>query len=134
MTLIADAQQTITSTFSDGWDSSVAHAFENEKFDTENLAEYALVVVRHIPGGQHTLGQTGHRVYRRRGLVVVQIFTERDTGTARANALAAAAGALFEGKTIDQVAFTDANVVEVGPSEKWHQVNVTISFTYDEVK
>ena len=134
MTLISEATQTIDSTFSSGWGTETPFALGNEALDTKDLAEWVRLTILHRLGGQHTLGNIGGRVYRRRAVVVLQIFVPQNAGTARANALVEKFRGIFEGETINGVAFDDGNSEEIGPDERWYQVNEEVSFNYDEIK
>lgn len=112
----------------------VPYAFDNEAFNSDGLAEWVRLSLIHSPGGQHTLGQTGSRIFRRRGRVVADIRTTADRGLRRFNELAAAVLSIFEAKTINQVHLHDGTQRELGPDGKWYRGTVTVFLTYDEDK
>ncbi len=132
-----EAREIIYQAFVDNWDPTapkVPFTFANEKFDSSRLPEWVKVLVRHGQGGQWTLGQTGDRVYRRRGAVIVEVYTAVDRGLLRLDELTVAARDIFEGKNHSQVMFTDGQVFERAPDGQWARGDVSVFFTYDETK
>ncbi len=116
----------------------VPYVFEGESYDSQGKVEYIEVNVRNTEGGQHTLGSPGERVFRRRGLVLIQVFVPADRGLLRLDVLGKAALDLFEGETISQVMFHDGQYRERSEESRsdgtWKRGSVTVSFTYDETK
>lgn len=114
--------------------TNVPSTFDNEIFDSEGLPEWVRLAIRHVPGEQHTLGEEGGRRFRRRGLVVVELFVQPDRGLQRLDELATAARDIFEGKTLNQVMLHDGNIREAGTFSSWYKGIVTVGFSYDETK
>lgn len=133
-----EARESIYKTFSDGWKAAYPgfpFTFPNEKFDTNGKPEWVRTSVLHRPeSGQHTIGSVGNRVFRRRGTVIVEVYSLADRGLARQDELQKTARDLFEGKTINGVCFYDAKNFEGGPYLSWWRGQVQIAFDYDEVK
>lgn len=129
-----EARAILYQEFRDNWNPSIPYTFDNESFDADGVPEWVRLTVRHTPGGQHTLGAPGHRRFRRRGLVIVQVFVPVDRGLLRCDELAKAARDIFEGKTLSGVMLHDGNYREVGPDRQWFQGNVTVDFSFDETK
>lgn len=132
-----EAREIIYQAFVDSWNPKapkVPVTFTNERFDSNKVPEFVRVSVRHGPGGQWTLGVEGGRVYRRRGAVVVQVYSSVDRGLLRMDELTTAARDIFEGKTIHQVMFNDGNIFELPPEGEWARGDVSVFFTYDETK
>lgn len=130
-----EARKAIYQAFKDSWnpsDPSVPYAFENEALAESD--EWVRVLIRSIDGGQITLGPVGSRVYRRRGAVVVEVASAVDRGLLRLEELTTAARDIFEGKTIDGVAFNDGNILDRPPNGRWAMADVVVAFTYDETK
>lgn len=138
---INEAREIIYQYLVDNWSPpspAVPYVFDNESYDATGKAEYIRLFVRQSGSGQHSLGETGQRVFRRRGFVLIQIFVLADRGLLRLDALGETALDLYEGKTISEVAFHDGQYRE-RPEEKksdgtWRRGNVTVAFTYDEIK
>jgi hypothetical protein len=69
--------------------------------------------------------------------VTVQVFVRRGDGVTLARRLGKIAVNAFEGKTAgpeEQVCFRDVRMTEVGPTDKWFQLNVVAEFRYDTLK
>lgn len=132
-----EAREIIYQAFVDNWSPSapkVPYTFANEKFDASSLREYVEVSVRHGVGGQWTLGRKGGRVYRRRGAVLIEVYSPVDQGLLRLDELTKAARDIYEGENLSQVTFDDGQVLEVPPEGKWARGRVSVFFTYDETK
>lgn len=113
---------------------AVPYHFSNEAFDSDGLNEWLTVSVRNLSGGQYTLGQTGSRIFRRRGQVVAEIRVAVDRGLQRLDELATTFLAIFEARTINQVHLHDGVYRELGPDGGNYRGTVTVGFTYDEEK
>lgn len=94
------------------------------------------VTIRHNRGEQETLvNSLGNRLFKRDGLVTVQIFTPRGQGLTRSYELAKVAADAFEGKATPKgVWFRSVRLREVGPDANWYQVNIIADFEYNEAK
>lgn len=138
MTTLAQARERIYESFVTDWGATSPFTLDNEAYDTPVGSEWVRVAVRHNASNQETLGGIGNRKYERIGSVFVQCFTPLDKGLAAADNLAAAARAIFEGKTLapagEAIHFFDVVVREIGPDGAWYQVNVEAFFTYHETK
>jgi len=117
---------------------TVPYTFDGESFDSKGKAEYIRLSVHQAGRDQHTLGGINNRVFRSRGFVLIQIFVQADRGLLRLDALGKTALDLYEGKTISQVAFNAGQYRERPDENKsdgtWRRGNVTVPFTYDEIK
>ncbi len=133
----SEARTIIHQAFVNNWDPStpaVPYTFANEEFNSSGLPEWVRVLVRHGIGGQWTLGQIGDRVYRRRGAVLVEVYSSVDQGLLRMDELTKAALDIFEGANHSQVMFNDGNIFELPPDGSWARGEVSVFFTYDETK
>lgn len=114
---------------------SVSYVFDNEKFDSEALTEWVHVLVSHVGGGQHTIGQPPYRIFRRMAQLIVVFRVAADKGMARLDELAQIVRTGFEGQTISDVWFTDAEYTESGSTRDGFRTGtLVVSFTYDEEK
>jgi len=95
---------------------------------------WARVTILHGDREQVTLGATGTRVFRRSGMVIVQIFTPLRKGMVLSDHLSTVLEDAFDGvQTANGIWFRDVKTNEIGP-EKWQQVNVIMEFQYDSLK
>jgi hypothetical protein len=94
------------------------------------------VAFRNYGGGQHTLGPTGSRIYRRTGAVFVQVFAPIERGPGYGATLAQAARAIFEGRRFGELDFFDGQIIEIPlrSGERNTQTNVEVRCAYDETK
>lgn len=132
-----EAREIIYQHFADNWSPpspAVPYKFDGESYDPTGVLEWVRLVVRQTGGGQHTLGKTGNRIFRRRGIVLVQLQAPVDRGLLRLDELGQEALGILEGKTISQVSLLNGNYQEKGPDGTWETGSVTVSFTYDELK
>lgn len=93
--------------------------------------------VRHVTGGQRTLGNvSGKRRFGRLGVMTVQVFTERGTGLSNAHANAKLLSDALEKAVPDSTGVWTRNTAlnEIGPDGAYYLINVTTEFNYDEVK
>lgn len=136
MTTLNEAREAIFSQFVTAWADATPYSLQNEDLSTDNLSEWARIVVLNTASQQDTLGVAGSRQFERLGSAIVSIFVKGGTGTQRLDELAAIAVNAFEGFTftISSVTFLDVTVNEIGPDESWYQYNVVANFRYFETK
>lgn len=132
-----EARKVVYDAFIAGWPTAfpaVPFALDNEKLDPPDPTEFVTCVVRQSESDQHTLAPIGQRIFDRRGLVFVQVYTAVDSGLRRLDDLAKAARDLFEGKTLSGVYFFVADYREGGQVNGRSVGTVAIPFSYDETK
>jgi len=132
-----EARKTLCLRWVANWVATSANfVFENE--DNKNFdagtSPWARVSVRHTVGGQETLGPAGSRIFERRGILLVQLFTPKDSGMQAGAVLANSARAIFEGVSFSGVDCYNGQVREVGPDGKWFQHVAEVDFRYYETK
>lgn len=109
-----------------------------EKNDPPSLEfPYARVSIRHLGGGQSSLGGVGNRRFNRYGFVFVQVYVP--LGIRNHLTIALGLGKIakdaFEGRSSPGgIWFRSCRVNELGSMDGWFQVNAVAEFTYDEVK
>jgi len=134
VTTLAEAREAVYQRFVDQWGSTTPYCFENEATTLDQgRVPWARVSFRLIGGGQAGLGSNR---YDRNCLVIVQIFTPVNQGTAEADLLAKTAADIFESQSFDGLDFFDAVVqlVPIRAGEKWNQNNVSHEGFFQEVK
>lgn len=130
------ARDAATKAFIASWGTTTGLCLENEdekKFDA-GKDPWVRMTVKHLPGGQETLGQPGNRLYERKGIVYVQIFTPKNGGMQRGDVLAHQARAIFEGNSISGIDYNDGQVSEGKPDGKWMMHLAQVNFNYYETK
>lgn len=97
---------------------------------------WAQVVIKHAVGFQTTLsGDAGQRRFARTGVLTVKLCAPKGDGLSACYQLAKLVGDVLEGQaTPRQVWFRDVQVNELDTKGNFSQVNVTATFTYDEIK
>ena len=135
MTTRNEAREAIYQAFIDDWGTTTPYWFDNEVADTEEVAEWCRLTVRHSLASQETLGINGNRKFDRAGRVIIQIFVKLGAATTRLDELSTKVIEIFEGKTIGGILFTAVTVREIGEdNQKWFNVNVEAPFNYTEIK
>lgn len=98
-------------------------------------AAWARVTVKHSGASQGALSSAvGDRLWERRGIIVVQVFTTLDAGggLVLSDALANVAKNAFEGASTSSLWFRNVRLTEIGADGPWFQVNVTADFEYTD--
>lgn len=98
---------------------------------------WARATVRHGSGEQRSFGTSGNRIFTRRGIVTIQIFTPAGKqGLVLADRLGKVAVDAFEGEetSTGDVWFRNVAYREIGVDGNWFQVNALAEFEYDAVK
>jgi len=117
--------------FLDGWASTTPVQFENVKFEEpKNRAWVRLTIVN---GAGFPLSINVGMSERHNGVVIAQIFTPKDQGTAEAKVLADKVSDIFRTK---RISYGDSGILQtfvpspmnVGTREGWYQINVRTPF------
>lgn len=124
-----DQQSTIEQAFLTAWTYTPV-AKDNVSFEPQTLSEYVRLTDLNAYGRRASLGN--NPLYRYGGMVVVQIFTKLNTGSARAKVLADLVTPIFRDRRIGDVQFFVPAVTRVGPRDGWYQVNVDCPYYRDE--
>lgn len=97
---------------------------------------WARVTVRHNESEQASLaGVVGTRMFRRHGVISIQVFEVVGVGLLKTTDLPAIIRNAFEGVTsTGGVIFRRVTINEVGESGDFYQTNVVASFEYDQIK
>lgn len=95
------------------------------------------VQVRHLTGEQDSFGLDGEGSFEATGFVTIQLFVPQDgNGLISGARIAKVISRAFRGKTgVDEycgIVFRNARINEVGPDDRWFQINVLADFAYDE--
>lgn len=133
MTTINAAKEAILARFNTAWAGQTPAFFDNEGGKDQDDS-WVRVVVRMVTSQQESLGPAGARKFLRRGIILVQVFTPPDQGTAESDGLVQDVLEALESANFSGV-WTDAGEVrDIGVLNKWYQANISIGFTFEETK
>lgn len=133
MTTLNEVREAIYQRFTSNY-TSTPFTFENESFDPPETAWVRLSVRANVSGGQETLGGSGERRFRRRGIVAVQVFTPRDQGLREGDLLAQNIRTIFESQRFSGIDTNDGIVRESSPQDDFFVHIVEVFFGYQETK
>ncbi len=113
--------------------SATDYCFDNEEFDPQTKTAWARVQVQHSVSVQTTIGPTSHRVFQRRGVIVVQLHAKHNVGRASIDALVDATRVIFEGANFSGIICPGrCTARELGIVGHWFQVNVEAAFYFEQ--
>lgn len=84
----------------------------------------------HIKRSRLPTPEVNQGSYEVLGILMIQIFTPLHSGMVTSNAIADTLASLYNDKTISNIWFRDADIIDVGESDTWYQVHLSIPFTY----
>jgi hypothetical protein len=127
------AVKAIVAHFNDEWNNLTPVAYPDVAF-TPPDETWVRLNVDHADGYQASMGSPGNNMFRREGLVNVQVFAKQ--GEAKLDALKKADAAIsaFQGIELNGIHFYDVHMRDVGnDGAGWYQINVLANFRYDEI-
>ncbi len=134
----AQANDEILSFFKTAWDTTGHPALYENVAGSPPTTQipWARASLRFGPGENASLADpTGKQRFTRSGILTIQIFIPNGEGLSLGYTLSKIVADAFEGKaTASHVWFRRVGTTPVGSSAEWYQFNVSIAFTYDEVK
>lgn len=132
---VNEARQAIFAQFNTAWAGATPIAWDNLDYKP-NGSEFVRLTVKHNLGSQESLGGIGGRVYRKLGLIFVQIFTPLGIAADRSDELAQLAINALRDSTTGSLWFRNHRVNDIGRNgeDSYYQLNVVIDFIYDEIK
>lgn len=137
---MTEARDLISKLFMDNWNDAAPVYWQGvaENQPPNVTTAWARHQIKHGESRQATFGEKSARRFTRTGIITIQVFTPISTqggGLGEAEELAELARDSYEGiNTNTSLSFYGARTVDVGANNGWYQINVIISFTYDEVK
>lgn len=135
MTSQTDARERIYQAFVTGWGNRTPITLENERYSPALDTAWVRLTVRHQIGVQESLGSVGNRRFLRAGIIFLQIFTPLEAGMRAADGHVDFARGVLEGVTLTTgIRLYGASSQEIGAEDGWYQVNLEVSFEYEEVK
>lgn len=117
----------IENRFKDRWvDTDIA--WENIAFDMPNNDEWVRLNILNGSSGYRAI----NGLKRHLGIIIVQVFVPKDTGTSKAREYADMVSQIFDSKKFSDVVCDVASIETVGADDTFHQVNVTVPYWRDE--
>jgi hypothetical protein len=81
-----------------------------------------------------SLGAENNRLFRRYGIIIVDVFTESGRGTYTNDTLCQKALAIFEGKELTGgIRIYRAAIETIEVEDKWYHQRVSAEFEFDEI-
>ena len=107
-------------------------AWDNVKFNIPtDKSEWCRVSVQNNISNHKSFGP--NKRTRREGIIFVQVFCIENTNTLSLNQITDNVVEIFETKLLSGVKFQSPNVNEVGVSDGWFQVNISVPFYFDDI-
>lgn len=131
-----EAIDAIGKVFKDAWDTTGGAAVYDDLPGSVPATEglWARLTVRHGDGRQASLAGDGPaRRWRNDGIVMIQVFAPMGDGGTAARAAAHVLMTAFRLAKLE-VWFRATRMREIGASGAFYQINVSTTFTYDEVR
>ena len=116
----------IESFLNDNW-SYTDIQFDNVSFNPGD--EYIRPTIFDGESSKISLGTYG--AHRRVGVLIVQIFVKKNTGTSRSKVLADYLSGLFKDLKLSDIQFESPTLIRVGQTEGYHQENFQIPYYID---
>jgi len=130
-----EARDIIFGFFKDVWDPREAVYGDIPGKIPPSESTWARVSIKHVIGGQSSLsGESGTRRFTNQGTVFFQIFAPVGDGSTACYTAAQEVLDAFREAQHPDVWFRDAKLVEVGADGAFNQINVSVTFSYDDVR
>lgn len=102
--------------------------YENIPFDAPDNASW---VACHIKRNILPTPELDTATYEIKGLLILQVFTPLNSGMVTSNTITNTLAGLYNNsKAIASLWFDDADITDVGKSDVWYQVNISVPFTF----
>ena len=131
---VNEARNAVMSRFNALWNNETPIAWDNLDYSS-NVEEFVRISMQHNTGSQVGLGPVGDRLFRKSGLIYVQVFTNLKTGASRSDILAEKAWDIFLDNA-GLVWFINQRINHIGRDSegKFYQQNVSAEFIYDSIR
>jgi hypothetical protein len=121
----------IIAAFNTDWSDTVV-AWPNLQFDPTGQTEFVRISVIMADSDRKSMGGSTN-VFRQFGLVLIEIYTDRNGGARRSVELADLAIIFIHGLALTDVTFEAPNTEHIGIIESWFQKNVSCTFYSDNL-
>lgn len=127
---ISQLQYDIESHFSDNWTETPV-VYQNIAYN--EMTEFIRVTILSGPREQASLG-CNNNTYRTTGVVIIQVFTPKNTGTKRALDIVDMLIAFLQSKVIGTVNFKTPYISFQNIVDSFYQVNLNCPFYVDNIQ
>ena len=131
------AKDTVFSHINTEWAEATEIAWPDLEFKPDSHTAFIRASMNQGDGTQMSLGAEQNRLFRNFGVIIVQVFAQRNDGGFQANELAQQAKAMLHkkipGLLLRNPRITDIGVRNEKKGSPYYQVNVTVDYSYDEI-
>jgi len=117
----------IENRFNENWTDTPV-AWGNVDADVNNNEDWVRFNILNGDSGFRTIGGTKRHI----GIINVQIFVPKDSGTSISRRYADTIANIFDNKSFNDVVCNVASMTTIGADDVWHQTNVNIPYWRDE--
>lgn len=115
--------------------SAARRTLENVTYTPPQNESWTRLAIRHVGGGQETLGEVGNRRHEDEGILLFQVFGRPGYGVKDAYTLADTLRDRFESESFGGVDTFGGRLRDVGDDGTgWHLLVLEIPFRYDRTK
>jgi len=134
MTTYKDVRNNIVTAFDAGWGSYTVIAYDNEPFTPPvDNTSWARLTIIFNSSDIASLGSEDNRLFRRYGIIMLDVFTERGRGMYVNDIACQKALNIFEGKTLaGGIRIYRAGIETIEVEDKWFHQRVNAEFEFDE--
>jgi hypothetical protein len=132
-----EAVDGILGIFKRAWDTTGHPAFYDDKTGEIPTSDvpWARATIQHATGQQSSLaGSSGTKRFTETGTLFVQVFTPVGDGSTACYRLATLVRDAYRDARDGELWFRNVQLNEIGISGAFRQINVTATFSYDEVR
>lgn len=130
----SDATKAMRSYFHGEWGGLTPVAYDDVPFEKPDEEPWVRFTIRHNEGYQASIGNPGSNRHRREGVIFAQVFTPEGNASKNAREFADTIMSMFIGVNHEGIHFHNVVPREIGNDGLgWYQINVSISFWYDQI-
>lgn len=134
MTTFSQAEAAIRAYFNTEWNGLTQIAWPDLDFTPPDSETWVRFVCVGNDGFQASMGDPTANRFRHFGIVTIQIFQPFGQGSIDARAKADEVLSIFQGVSLNGIYFFNANARQIGQDGfGYYQINVLISFRYDDI-
>lgn len=119
--------------FKTQWNDATLVLFDDDADETPNDGStWVRYVIRHDQGGQASIGSPSNNRFRSTGILIISVFAKKGQYAIDAREKAEDIKEIYDGLENSGIFYYNASVREIGSDGRgWFQINVVVSFRYD---
>lgn len=122
------------------WGSTTRIAWPDMNFTPPQADTWVRFSMKNSIGYQASMGNPGNNIFRREGIITIQVFQKEGRASTDARKKAAKAETIFMKQKLAGFEFKNVNVLDIGAGRDeiglhrtpWYQMNVTAEYRYDQ--